>query len=94
MGFGANKRQVSHREFTRVLRHLGFEVNKKQGKGAHEKWVHPEFRGAKRVVLVSEHNQPFAKGILRAMIDQTGLKPQEFYRCLDDPKRAMEILER
>lgn len=66
---------LSYRQFVKKLKKAGF-VLKRQAAGSHEIWFHPE---KKRTVTVARHGgKTFKKGILSAMVDDTGLTREEF----------------
>lgn len=75
------ERPVTHREFLRVLRHLGFEKSGRTS-GSHEKWARTV--GKRRyVVTVDKHHAPYHRRLLRLMLHQAGLTKREFFKLLD-----------
>lgn len=88
MGF--RERPVTAREFIKLLKNLGFELER-QRSGAHEQWMHPRFEGKRRAVTVSQHNAPFHGKILKFMRNQAGLSKRELWKCLEDEKYARQL---
>lgn len=88
---GGKARPVTCQEFKKVLASLGFYGS--PGKGSHEKWIHPNFKGKKRNVTISCHNAPFHRNILTMMIKQTGLSKKEFMNCLASHDFTLSLAE-
>ena len=62
-------------EVIRKLRKAGF-VFDRHAKGSHEIWYNPQTR--RRTVIPNHPGRDIPKGTLRAIIDQAGLKLEEF----------------
>ena len=72
------ERPVSYREFTSVLRELGFEPKPRTGT-SHEKWARPSDG---RMVIVDEPKSPFHRSLLKLMLNQAGISKRDFFALL------------
>jgi predicted RNA binding protein YcfA (HicA-like mRNA interferase family) len=61
---------MKYREFTRMLKDDGWQLEKQEG--SHQKWAHPE-KSAK-VTVAGHPNDDIPAGTLKAMLKQAGLK--------------------
>lgn len=75
------ERPVTHKEFTEVLKHLGFEARPQKGT-SHVHWVKDE-PGGFRKVTVDEHNSPYHRRMLSLMMAQAGLGKKDFFTLLE-----------
>ena len=73
-----------------LLRTLGFVVDR-QGSSSHTQWEHPCFKGCRRLVTVSAHNEPFVRKVLKSIQKQMGLSRHEFLRALNDKQYAKQL---
>ncbi|MEA3642834.1 MAG: type II toxin-antitoxin system HicA family toxin [Lamprobacter sp.] len=87
---GVRERPVEWRELEQLLMRLGFALERQPGT-AHAQWEHPCFRGERRLVTVSRHHSPFARGLLRLMRCQMGLTKAELFRALRDDAFAARL---
>jgi predicted RNA binding protein YcfA (HicA-like mRNA interferase family) len=69
-------RSVRYRDVVQRLRSHGF-VFDRAAKGSHEIWYNPQ---TKRRTTIPHHSGDIPKGTLRAIISQTGLSPNEFFK--------------
>ena len=89
---GYRERPVDCKEFEKLLRMLGFELDRQKGT-SHAQWEHPCFKGKRRLVSVSRHHSPFARSLLKDMRNQMGLSKKEFFRCLEDESYARKLAQ-
>ncbi|MBH1486529.1 type II toxin-antitoxin system HicA family toxin [Stenotrophomonas maltophilia] len=75
------ERPVTHREFTAVLKHLGFKPRPQNGT-SHVHWV-KEAGGGIQKVTVDEHNSPYHRRMLKLMMAQAGLSKKDFFELLE-----------
>lgn len=88
MGF--RERPVDWREFEKLLKRLGFTLDRQNGT-SHSQWEHPSFKGKRRLVTVSQHHSPFARKLLKDMRSQMGLSKKELFSCLNDDSYADKL---
>jgi len=88
MGF--RERPVKYREFEKLLKNLGFELKRQDGT-SHRQWEHPRFKGERRLVTVSPHNEPFTRSLLKDMMRQMGMRKNEFFKCLENERHAKSV---
>lgn len=72
------ERPVTYREFTWVLRELGFEP-KPRTSTSHEKWHRPRDG---RMVIVDEPKAPFHRKLLKLMLHQAGIDKKALFEML------------
>ena len=65
---------LTYRELITKLRRAGFQFDR-QAKGSHEIWYNPESR---RRVTVPNHPGDIPRGMLRAIIKESGLPVEHF----------------
>lgn len=68
--------ELNYRDVVARLRRHGFEYLR-PGKGSHEFWIN---RHTRRVTMVACHPGDIPRGTLRAIIAQTGLTPEAFFK--------------
>lgn len=76
------ERPVTHKEFTAVLKHLGFEPRAQTSGTSHVHWVKETPNGILKVT-VDEHHAPYHRGLLKLMMAQAGLKKKDFFALLE-----------
>lgn len=89
---GVKERPVDYREFEKLLKELGFFIERQNGT-SHTQWEHPNFRGKRRLVTVSRHNSPYVKSVLKSMREQAGLSKKELFNCLVNDKYLQKIIK-
>jgi predicted RNA binding protein YcfA (HicA-like mRNA interferase family) len=65
---------LTHREITRRLRQLGFELYR-QGKGSHEIWRHPDGRWT---TVPNHGNQVISRRTMKSILDSIGIDGAAF----------------
>ena len=65
-----------YREIVKRLRKLGF-VFDRHAAGSHEIWFNPETR---RFTTIPNHPGEMPEGTLRAILNQAGIKPEDFLK--------------
>lgn len=65
---------MKYRDLVNKLRVAGFEFDR-HGKGSHELWRHAQ---TGRRVTITHHSGDVKRGLLRAIIREIGLTPEEF----------------
>jgi predicted RNA binding protein YcfA (HicA-like mRNA interferase family) len=66
--------EITYRELIRKIKLLGF-IFDRQAKGSHEIWYNPTNHLR---TTIPNHNKPFSKGTLRAIIRQINVSVEEF----------------
>ncbi len=67
-----------YREIIKRLKRLGFEFDR-QAAGSHEIWFNPK---TSRYTTVPNHSGDIPEGTLRAILNESGIAPDEFLRKL------------
>lgn len=66
--------ETTYKDLIRKIRKAGF-IFDRQAKRSHEIWYNPE---TKLRTTIPNHSKPLSKGVLRAIINQTGMTVEEY----------------